>query len=317
MTLHIDDNTNTNRIIIIDNELFAIFMWVAMPSVLLSSWTSRCFKVQINTLQNGSAILPSSHNQSASMYNYNFFFPLPACWNHLKVLNIKTSHFIFSRVYSIYRYLFHSCLPLTQLFHLNWCLYRIRIVSVRWFLREQSNTRTPTIIAFRVCGGRARTFIWGITNTQRVGIQCKFKASHYLSCQMFGFFKTIWINKWIAVYFLSRTHSNLVWFIFLFKLLKLAFEFHSKWKQHVNETWKWPRKLKLYSMLKLNCFLFKCMCIRVCVNVYFFSLLFFRFVFHSTVFHLLLLLLLLLFCQPNECHLLLCTFTALHFAHLI
>lgn len=28
MALHIDDNTNTNRIIIIDNELFAIFMWV-------------------------------------------------------------------------------------------------------------------------------------------------------------------------------------------------------------------------------------------------------------------------------------------------
>lgn len=215
----------------------------------------------------------SSHNQSASMFNYNFLFS-SCLLNHLKVLNIKTSHFIFSRVYSIYVYLFHSCLPLTRLLHLNWCLYRIRIriVSVRWFLREHSNTRTPIIIAFRVCVVWARTFIWGITNTQRVGIECKFKVSHYLSCQMFGFFKTIWINKWIAVYFLFRTHSNLAGFIFLFKLLKLVFEFYSKWKQHVNETWKWPRKLKLYSMLKLNCFLSSSVCVYVYVWMCFFLL---------------------------------------------
>lgn len=79
---------------------------------------------------------------------------------------------------------------------------------------------------------------------------------------MFGFFKTIWINKWIAVYFLSLYSFQFSFgFIFLFKLLKLAFESHSEWKQHVTETWKWPRKLKLYSILKLNCFLFKCMCV--------------------------------------------------------
>lgn len=128
---------------------------LAMPSVLLSLWTNhdvlkckstRCKKICIF------ALVSQSFSQYVQLQL--LFFYSSACWNHLKVLNIRTSHFIFSRVYSIYRYLFHSCLPLTRLLHLNWCLYRIRIrirngsFIFTWTFKHPN---TNTIIAFRVC----------------------------------------------------------------------------------------------------------------------------------------------------------------------
>lgn len=142
---------------------------LAMPSVLLSLWTNhdvlKCKSTRCKKICNF-ALVSQSFSQYVQLQLLFFFFYSFACWNHLKVLNIRTSHFIFSRVYSIYRYLFHSCLPLTRLSHLNWCLYRIRIrirngsFIFTWTFKHPEYQLA--IIAFRVCMcvcGAAHTFI--------------------------------------------------------------------------------------------------------------------------------------------------------------
>lgn len=80
-----------------------------------------------------------STSQSFSIFQFaivfNFIFSI--CWNHLKVLNIRASHFnMFKscccRFFLTVIYLFHSCLALLGFLPLNWRFCRI-VVSVCWF----------------------------------------------------------------------------------------------------------------------------------------------------------------------------------------
>lgn len=151
-------------------------------------------------------------------------------------------------------------------------------------------------------------------------IQCKFKASHYLSCQTAGT-----LSNSLRQYELTNGLQFIVFYIGfawvgifvsdLFSTLKVGNSpFRLEWKWHVNKMWKSTRKLKLFAMVKLNAFSLPAsvsfpfaLTLHVCAFLFMLFCSSHRgisFFFCSM-------------CQPNECHLLLCTFTVLHFAHLI